>query len=50
MKNWSDLSWKEKMDIKNGCVNPYSYLIDYTYDVKQKVHEGEKQKERSKRR
>ena len=40
MKNWCDLSWREKCKIKDGDVNSLSYQTGYSFDVKQKVAAG----------
>ena len=46
MKCWCDLSWREKCKIQDGEVNTLKYLTGYTFDVKQKVKDGEEQKDK----
>ncbi len=45
MKNWCDLSWREKRKIEEGEVNRYSYM-SHSFQVKTKVKEGIDRKER----
>ena len=47
MKAWCDLSWREKCDIEEGNVDAYKYFSGYTFDVKTKVQDGKKRKEKA---
>lgn len=44
MKSWCDLSWNEKCKIEEGRINSFSYQSGYTFQVKNKVEEGVKNK------
>ena len=45
MKSWSDLSWREKCEIRDGEARVYKYISGYTFDVKTKVSKGIKEKQ-----
>ena len=47
MKSWCDLSWREKCKIESGEVNPLSYSSGYSFDIKTKVKEGIKEKDKN---
>lgn len=46
MKSWCDLSWREKCKIRDGDAPRFKYLTGYAFQVKMKVIEGRKNKER----
>jgi hypothetical protein len=44
MRDWTDLSFREKSKIEDGEVSPFDYLGD-SFEIKTKVSEGIEKKE-----